>query len=61
MQKKLTALAVAGLAAAEREVRAALRYGFTDAELAEQLANFKGPSSTARFATEYFKRRGWKL
>ncbi|MFN3475221.1 MAG: M16 family metallopeptidase [Blastomonas sp.] len=29
-----------GLAAAEREVRAALRYGFTDAELAEQLANF---------------------
>ncbi|WP_017669877.1 insulinase family protein [Blastomonas sp. AAP53] len=29
-----------GLAAAEREVRAALRYGFTKAELAEQLANF---------------------
>ncbi|MFN3819762.1 M16 family metallopeptidase [Blastomonas sp.] len=29
-----------GLAAAEREVRAALRYGFTEAELAEQLANF---------------------
>ncbi|MBU1462708.1 MAG: insulinase family protein, partial [Alphaproteobacteria bacterium] len=29
-----------GIAAAEREVRAALRYGFTDAELAEQLANF---------------------
>lgn len=29
-----------GLAAAEREVRSALRYGFTDAELAEQLANF---------------------
>lgn len=29
-----------GLAAAEREVRAALRYGFTDAELTEQLANF---------------------
>lgn len=29
-----------GLAAAEREVRAALRYGFTDAELAEQIANF---------------------
>ncbi len=29
-----------GLAAAEREVRAALRYGFTKAEIAEQLANF---------------------
>lgn len=29
-----------GLSAAEREVRAALRYGFTKAELAEQLANF---------------------
>ncbi|MFC3310119.1 M16 family metallopeptidase [Blastomonas aquatica] len=29
-----------GIAAAEREVRAALRYGFTDAELAEQFANF---------------------
>lgn len=29
-----------GLAAAEREVRAALRFGFTKAELAEQLANF---------------------
>ena len=27
----------------------------------EQLANFKGASNTARFATEYFKRRGWKL
>lgn len=29
-----------GLEAAERELRAALRYGFTKAELAEQLANF---------------------
>ena len=29
-----------GLAAAEREVRAALRYGFTEAELTEQIANF---------------------
>lgn len=29
-----------GLAAAEREVRAALRFGFTQAEMAEQLANF---------------------
>lgn len=29
-----------GLAAAEREVRAALRFGFTKAEMAEQLANF---------------------
>lgn len=29
-----------GLEAAERELRAALRHGFTEAELAEQLANF---------------------
>ena len=29
-----------GLAAAEREVRTALRFGFTKAEMAEQLANF---------------------
>lgn len=29
-----------GIAAAEREVRAALRYGFTPEEVAEQLANF---------------------
>ncbi|WP_373486847.1 M16 family metallopeptidase [Blastomonas sp.] len=29
-----------GVAAAEREVRAALKFGFTEAEVAEQLANF---------------------